>query len=306
MLYAPGGRLRAVWRLALYLPLLVAALAVAAGLGAAIAPPVPGAEEEMIRGAWLTLAGALLAHVVALRGFERRPWRDVGLGARDGRPAVLGAGALLGAAAVAVPTLALLAAGWFRVEAAPAAGPAGWVRAAVAMLAMMAPAAMFEELVFRGYAFMVLRESAGPAVALAVTSVAFGLVHLQNPGSTPGAVTIVALAGLFLGGVLLLTGSLWAAWTAHLAWNWTLGALLHTEVSGLPFAAPGYRTIETGPDWLTGGPWGPEGGAGAAAGMLGALWLMAAWRRRRPGAAPPHITEVTESTFARPGGRGSL
>ena len=103
MLYAPGGRLRAPWRLALYVPLLVAALAVAAGLGAAIAPPVVGAEGEMILGAWLTLAGALLAHIVALRGFERRPWRDVGLGARDGRPAMLGAGALLGAAAVGVP-----------------------------------------------------------------------------------------------------------------------------------------------------------------------------------------------------------
>ena len=103
--------------------------------------------------------------------------------------------------------------------------------------------------------------------------------------------------------MLLATGSLWAAWTAHLAWNWTLGALLHAAVSGLPFATPGYRMVETGPDWLTGGPWGPEGGAGAAAGMLGALGLLSAWRRRRRGASSG---DSNDNPFARPDGRGSL
>ena len=300
MLYAPGGRLRAVWRLGLYVPALVAALVVADGLGSRYFPALAlrGTAESMIVSSWLMLAAATLVHLVMLRWIERRPWRDVGLGADAARPPVVGAGALLGAAAVGIPTLALLAAGWFRVDAAPTAGAAGWVRAAVAMLAMMAPAAMFEELVFRGYPFLVLRESAGAWAALLVTSALFGLGHMQNPGANPGAVAIVALAGLFLGGVLLVTGSLWAAWTAHLAWNWTLGALLHTEVSGLPFATPGYRTVETGPDWLTGGPWGPEGGAGAAAGMLAALGLLTAWRRRRGG------THDLNS-FARPDGRGS-
>jgi uncharacterized protein len=40
-----------------------------------------------------------------------------------------------------------------------------------------------------------------------------------------------------------------------------------------------YRVIDSGPDWITGGAWGPEGGAGAIVGMLaGVAWLL---RRRR-------------------------
>ena len=304
MLYAPGGRLRAPWRLALYVPALVAAIVVADALGASLV--VRGGAEGMIASAWLTLAAAVVVHLVMLRWIEARPWHDVGLGAADARPGAIGAGTLLGAAAVGLPTLALLAAGWFRVDPEPAAGVEGWARAAVGMLALMVPAALFEELVFRGYPFMVRRESAGRWTALLVTSLLFGLVHLQNPGATPGAVAVVVLAGVFLGAVLLATGSLWAAWAAHVAWNWTLGALLHAAVSGLPFATPGYRVVETGPDWLTGGPWGPEGGAGAAAGMLGALGLLVAWRR--PLAASPRTAagSFTDPTFARPAGRGSL
>jgi hypothetical protein len=43
-----------------------------------------------------------------------------------------------------------------------------------------------------------------------------------------------------------------------------MAAVLHVPVSGLPFATPGYRAVITGPDWLTGGSWGPEGGVLAA------------------------------------------
>ncbi len=62
--------------------------------------------------------------------------------------------------------------------------------------------------------------------------------------------------------------SLWAAFTAHLAWNWTLAGVLHSAVSGVPFATPDYRVIDAGPDWATGGVWGPEGGLPAALSLL--------------------------------------
>jgi membrane protease YdiL (CAAX protease family) len=149
----------------------------------------------------------------------------------------------------------------------------------------------------RGYPFLVLREAAGPGLAVALTSVVFGVLHLQNPGATVASVAVVTLAGVFLAGVLLATGSLWAAFTAHLAWNWTMSGLLHAAVSGLPFATPDYRVVDAGPDWLTGGAWGPEGGAGAAGGMLLALIYLR--RRAQRGAGIPGPFE------SRPVGRGS-
>jgi len=39
-------------------------------------------------------------------------------------------------------------------------------------------------------------------------------------------------------------------------------------VSGIPIIAPDYRVVDAGPDWLTGGAWGPEGGLAAALSMF--------------------------------------
>jgi hypothetical protein len=223
-----------------------------------------------------------IAHVIALVWVERRPWADIGLGRTAARGRPLLAGAAVGALAVAVPTGLLLAAGLFQLRPWPAVGDAGaaWLGANAGLLAILAPSALFEELLVRGYAFQVLREGAGDLTAVLATSLVFGLLHLQNPGANALAIGVVVLAGIFLAALRLATGSLWAAFTAHLAWNWVLAGAFHAEVSGAPFPTPGYRMIETGPDWLTGGPWGPEGGAGAAAGLAGAL-LAIQWRRGR-------------------------
>jgi hypothetical protein len=190
------------------------------------------------------------------------------------RPAALLRGALIGAAAIGVPSLMLLALGLLRAE--PMA-PGHAVTVAVGLLFYLAPAALWEELAFRGYPFGVLRQSLGDAGALVIASALFGIVHLNNPGANVQSTLIVMIAGVFLGSVLIATRSLFAAWFAHLAWNWTMAALLHSTVSGLTFETPGYRVIDAGPDWLTGGAWGPEGGAAAVCGMM----LMVGWLFRR-------------------------
>src|SRR6185369_2022928 len=116
-----------------------------------------------------------------------------------------------------------------------------------------------------------------------VTSVAFGLLHLQNSGANAASITLVTLAGLFLGGVLVATRSVYAAWMAHFAWNWTMAVLFHAAVSGLSMEAPGYRYVDAGPDWATGGEWGPEGGIPAGVGMgagAGVAYLLSRRRQR--------------------------
>ena len=74
--------------------------------------------------------------------------------------------------------------------------------------------------------------------------------------------------------------SLYAPWAAHLAWNAVLVTLLHAPVSGIVMRAPDYRVLDAGPDWATGGTWGPEGGWFAAFGLTAAIWFVY-WRARR-------------------------
>jgi hypothetical protein len=109
---------------------------------------------------------------------------------------------------------------------------------------------------------------------------------------------MVIVAGVFLGGVLMATGSLWAAWAAHFGWNWTMAAIFHMQVSGGGFPTPDYRVVEVGPDWLTGGGWGPEGGLAALVGMTTAMLYL----RERARRAPTDANDA-RNTLARPARR---
>ena len=221
-------------------------------------------------------AALIVAHRTSLRWVDGRGWDTVGLGRRALRPRAIALGLAAGALAIGVPALLLLGGGWLRVE--PAAD-GSWFGAALSVAAFLLPAALWEELLFRGYPMRVLADAAGPWTALVVTSVLFGLVHLSNAGATAQSTAIVTLAGFFLGAVVLRTGSLYAAWAAHWGWNWTMAAVFHVAVSGTPFPTPDYRVVDAGPDWATGGAWGPEGGAPAAVAMLGAIVLLLGGRR---------------------------
>lgn len=278
----------------------VASLLVASALAYPLFGAVMSATgQQLALAAWLSLVALLGGHFLLLHAVERRSWAWVGMGRDAAQPLLLARGAVIGALAIGVPAALLLASPWLRVEPTTAGG-GSWAGAAWSLATTLAPAALFEELAFRGYPFAVLRERFGAAVALGVTSVLFGLLHLQNPGAAPLPIFAVVVAGFFLGAILLVTRSLWAAWAAHFAWNWTMAAIFHMEVSGGGFPTPGYRVVEVGPDWLTGGSWGPEGGIAALAGMAAATWYLATRRRGTPVAtaaspAVPHTTEARPS-----------
>lgn len=278
--YTGTGSLRAPWRLLVF-----------AGSVAAFAVPVlflrtllpPSVDTGPFADAWDSAAfciALLAATWYALRRVDVRPWQDAWMGAEAARPLPLVGGWVLGMLAIGVPTLLVIALGWLRIVPAEDGSS---LRAAAGALLMLAPAALFEELIIRGYPMAVLRQALGWWPAILLTSVVFGVLHAWNPGATPASIALVTLAGIFLAVVVMVTGSLWAATLAHLAWNWTMAALLHAPVSGLALAAPDYRLLDAGPDWATGGAWGPEGGAGAAAGMLLATAYLYARRRRGAG-----------------------
>ena len=235
---------------------------------------IPGLERVDVRGVvipWTMFASAVLATYVMLRLVEKRPWSTVALNRAAASPRILLRGAAFGGLTIGVASLALLTFHQLQIERSI---PGSWWGAAERSTVILLPAAFWEELFFRGYAFSVLRRAAGWKTALVVTSIAFGLVHAGNPGADAESILAVTVAGFFLGIILLATRSLYAAGIAHFAWNWVMAVGLHIEVSGMTSAYPDYRTIETGPDWLTGGPWGPEGGIAAVVVMFVAIFYL--------------------------------
>lgn len=279
LLRTSAGALRAPWRIAIFIVVTVAAWSVAAAVFApvlvrlATVSGLPGVVDTDIE-----LIGLLAATFVCVRFVDRRPWSSVWLGRDAARPRAWIEGGLLGALAIGVPSLVLVAAGALRFAPAP---PGSWIGSAVRTSSFLLPAALMEELLIRGYVFAVLRDAADWRWALAATSVAFGLLHLQNNAAGVQPITLVTLAGVFLGAVVLATGSLYAAWMAHFAWNWVMAVPLHSAVSGFPVATPDYQLLDAGPRWLTGGAWGPEGGLAAAIGMMAGLTYLYARRARR-------------------------
>lgn len=274
-----SGTVRPPWRLAIFAASIVlSSIAVNGAVLPLVSWVLARVGARVVLFPWTLLASAVVAHMLTFRWVEPRGWDAVRLGTTALRLRPIATSALLGAVAIGIPVVPVVAMGWLRVVPQP---PGSWFAAAVAMAFFLAPAALWEELLFRGYAFTVVREWWGTPAALGVTSAAFGAVHLQNAGATPASIAVVVLAGLFLGGVLVATRSLWAAFAAHLAWNWVLAGVLHSAVSGIPFSTPVYRVVDAGPDWATGGAWGPEGGVPAAVGLVSVSMYLYVRRRRR-------------------------
>jgi membrane protease YdiL (CAAX protease family) len=228
--------------------------------------------------AWITLVSVVIATWVMLRWVDKLPWREVGLDRAAAAPHLLVKGAALGGLTIGAASLLLLSIHMLRIDATP---PGSWWGQAGESAVLLLPAAFFEELFIRGYVFAILRRAGGWKLALIVTSIVFGLLHVGNPGADAESILAVIVAGFFLGVILLVTKSLYAAGVAHFAWNWVMSGALHIAVSGLPSPDPDYRVVDSGPDWLTGGPWGPEGGAAAVIAMFVVLFYLYGRNARR-------------------------
>jgi uncharacterized protein len=265
---------------AFLLLLVVAEVAVAYVAGSLVGPQRLGTQSTMFFQVSLQLVAVVLATAIMLRSIDVRPWGDVGLDRRAARPRLLVEGWLLGGLAIGLACALLLATRWLRIV--PGAEGSS-LSAAFTLTVFLIIAALGEEMVSRGYLLTTLRDGLGETTAVGVTSLLFGVQHLRNTGVTVQSFCIVTLAGIFLGAIRVVFRSVYASTAAHVAWNWVLAVAFHASVSGIRFDAPDYRTVEQGPDWLTGGQWGPEGGLAAALGMLMVLAYLYRTRLRRRG-----------------------
>lgn len=217
-----------------------------------------------------------------------------------------GIGALLGLLLVGTVFVAELAAGWLTIRGVGAASVAALV---VGLIRALAVAAL-EETIFRGALLGYLQRPIGTLGAAAVSSIAFALVHAWNANATPLAIVNLAVAGaLFAGAYLVGRGTAvtfaaeeakahgmdqltYAIWRGlplpvglHAAWNFFEGSVFGFPVSGTP--RDSLLAVDvTGPELMTGGAFGPEGGLLGLVAMAGVLLVLWAVRERVPRTAP--------------------
>ena len=143
--------------------------------------------------------------------------------------------------------------------------------------------AVFEEIIFRGVLFRMIDDRWNTAVALILSSAAFGAMHLFNPGATLwSAVAIAIEAGLVMGAAYKCSGTLWLPIGIHWAWNYVEGNILGFAVSGTPVQDKVFTSIISGPEWMTGGIFGAEASVPAVGiGLLMAIILLANCKRDR-------------------------
>ncbi len=91
---------------------------------------------------------------------------------------------------------------------------------------------MSEEVLVRGYFMVSLTNRCHVAAAVGISSVAFAMLHLSNPGISPLALLNLTLFGVFMAVYVLRTDNLWGACAIHSAWNFAQGNLVGIRVSG--------------------------------------------------------------------------
>jgi len=235
-------------------------------------------------GALLLAAVVLIAYSAYVRVMEKRAVTELS-GARAGRE--LGLGVVLGALLFSL-TIGLLAAiGVYRIT-----GNNGW-QAMLAILPASILSGVLEETLIRGIVFRILEQWLGSWVALGISAVIFGALHLLNPGATLlNAAAISIEAGVLLAAAYMLTRRLWLCIGTHIAWNFTQGGVFSVAVSGGESKGL-LQSRMIGPDWLTGGAFGAEASVVALAVCVAAGMVLVALAIKKGNVVAPFWADRT-------------
>lgn len=186
---------------------------------------------------------------------QSHPVRDMGLVARPGGKREFALGAALGWGGMAACVLVMALAGGLVITF--------WTEAHQYFLLgldilVLLVAALAAEVAFRGYPFQRLIDAIGPAAATLVMALIYAFLILHNPYATGASFVVTFLLGWLLALAYLRTRALWVGWGFHFAWNASMGLLFGLPVSGLTGFSPVISSVAPGPEWFTGGYYGPE------------------------------------------------
>lgn len=206
------------------------------------------------------------------------------------RPVPLVLGAASGTGLVALPIAVLFAVDAYEMVLFRGVSPA-----LLGVACLIGIAALLEELVYRCVLFRVLERAWGTGIALVAQAVVFAVGHMENvqnggAGDVVMMLVSVTLLGLLWGGVFVLSRNVWVVAANHAAWNFAI------LLSGVPLSGiEDWRALApiesryAGPDWLTGGMFGPESSLLVMASVAVAVVLLLRAARRRQAFLSPAI-----------------
>jgi uncharacterized protein len=262
------NELRSGWRLAVYLVLTAGAI-----WGTFSLLPAQVAGSPLVSST-VPLCLVLLITWLVTRYINHKPLAAIGLWIHPRAFRELGVGLLIGflmmtGIFIVEASLGTIHLAWRGLSFFEAAGAVGFA------LFIFTTSAMFEELLFRGYPLQTLMQGVTFLPALLIMSLLFAVAHTGNPHATVLSTANVLLAGVWLSFAYLKTRSLWLPFGLHLAWNFSQTALYAFPTSGYSFATMRlFDAQQSGPVWITGGEFGPEGGILATIALIAATWYI--------------------------------
>lgn len=152
------------------------------------------------------------------------------------------------------------------------------------VLYVLTVVAWWEELVFRGYILQNMIAGMGLKWSIVISSLIFGFGHAMNPDASLLSSLLIALLTPQLIYAYLKTGQLWLPMGIHLGWNFFQASIFGFASSGRESPSMISQT-PIGPEWLSGGVFGPEASVLIVPLAIASVFLIHYWVRatRQPG-----------------------
>lgn len=191
---------------------------------------------------------ALLGYWIFVSLFDGRPTTELSTGFFKHS----GLGILLGFGFISLIMVILAILGYYKIDGQ---NPDS---AILLIFLMSVQAGIMEEIFMRGYLFRIVEEGLGTWWSVILSALLFGFIHAWNPNASfISSISIALTAGVVFALLYAITRNLWIVIGMHFAWNFTLGGIYGAPVSGSD-AKGFFNGILEGPEWLTGGDFGPE------------------------------------------------
>lgn len=194
---------------------------------------------------------AISSYKIFFRFYEKRAISELSL---TGLAKNIGMGTLIGVVLQSLTILVIYICGGFTVVSV---NPVSFI---IIPLTVAFTVAIFEEILIRGIIFRIMEEKLGSYIALIISALLFGVLHLPNPGSTfVSALCIAVEAGILLGAAYIYKRNLWFPIAIHFAWNFMQSGVFGAVTSGNENTTSLLTSKIEGAELITGGQFGPEG-----------------------------------------------